>query len=263
MINQQRAKALLTDLLPRLNQLPFMPQACSRLISLLNEPEYVLDTIVETIDQDPVLVAHVLRVSNSSLFSPSEPIVATRIAAQMIGMERLRALASTVWVHRVFQANHHFCLGFDLQAEWQHAKQVVAEVERMAQQANVSPTLADAATSAAMLHDIGKILLAFNKPAVYIAALEEADNKPLWEAENQLIGFNHADVGSAMLEQWGLASDIVIAVRYHHQIEQQPLTQLNPAILVHLADCQVRKCDPSLQARGRYLSSLLKTKNGI
>ncbi|HHV16543.1 MAG TPA: HDOD domain-containing protein, partial [Gelria sp.] len=61
------------------------------------------------------------------------------------------------------------------------------------------------------------------------------DNISFIEAENKVLGFNHAEVGARVAEKWNLPPETVEAIQFHHSPEE---AQVNPRLtaIVHLAD---------------------------
>jgi HD-like signal output (HDOD) protein len=106
--------------------------------------------------------------------------------------------------------------------------------------------LAETAFTAGMLHDLGKLLLAANAPDAYRLILAEAaeSHQPIWQVEQEDLGFTHAELGACMLGIWGIALPVVDAVAWHHRPGGSANSQASPVMLVHLADCKVRNLPP-------------------
>jgi HD-like signal output (HDOD) protein len=94
------------------------------------------------------------------------------------------------------------------------------------------------AFSAAILHDIGSVLLATSLPEFYPPALAcaRSDGIPLHVAEQRVHGFTHAEAGGYLLALWGLPSAIVEAVAHHHHPSRAHEDSFRAAGAVHVAD---------------------------
>ena len=100
----------------------------------------------------------------------------------------------------------------------QHAHSVAAAASAL----TAKTPLADDAMLAGLLHDIGYWILAQECTEDLSRAVELArsSNIPLHEAETQIIGASHAEIGAYLLGLWGLPYSVVEAVAHHHQPER-------------------------------------------
>jgi HD-like signal output (HDOD) protein len=115
-----------------------------------------------------------------------------------------------------------------------------------------------------LLHDVGRLVLAANLPEDFERAHRLALEKQIvhWEAEREVFGTTHAEVGAYLLGLWGLPETIVEAVAYHHTPARCPhpgsamLTALHVASVLAAAmpghDAPLHCGEPALD----YLASL-------
>jgi putative nucleotidyltransferase with HDIG domain len=96
-------------------------------------------------------------------------------------------------------------------------------------------------STAALLHDIGKVLVRVSLSADYdqIIRIVEERGCSFREAEIAVLGVDHADIGSWLSEEWGLPERLIIPVSYHHEPERAPKFKERVAV-VHIADSLVR-----------------------
>ena len=74
--------------------------------------------------------------------------------------------------------------------------------------------------SAALMHDIGKIVLVNAFPERYQNLLNQtADGHEIWQAELEEFGAAHQGIGAYLLDLWGLPAEIIEAVASHHSFE--------------------------------------------
>jgi HD-like signal output (HDOD) protein len=110
---------------------------------------------------------------------------------------------------------------------------------RIAFRLPAAPHTRDIAVMAALVHDVGKLVLATRSPRHFARALAEATREqvPLFAAEKQLMGVSHAEVGAYLLGIWGLPSPVVEAVAHHHTPDSGPLEGVFDAVgIVHIAN---------------------------
>jgi HD-like signal output (HDOD) protein len=120
----------------------------------------------------------------------------------------------------------------DLQAHSQLAAKIAIRLP-------AAPHTRDIAVMAALVHDVGKLVLATRSPRHFARALAEATREqvPLFAAEKQLMGVSHAEVGAYLLGIWGLPSPVVEAVAQHHTPESALSEGTLDAVgIVHIAN---------------------------
>jgi HD-like signal output (HDOD) protein len=90
---------------------------------------------------------------------------------------------------------------------------------------------------AGILHDVGKLVLYLRAPEEVRQALEEARsaNLLLHQAERQVMGFDHAQVGEALLDLWNMPASLREAVHFHHNPRRATRFPVETAA-VHTAD---------------------------
>ncbi len=90
---------------------------------------------------------------------------------------------------------------------------------------------------AALLHDIGKLVLNTYLSETYEEILEKVEQERLSfiQAEEAVLGFDHALVGARICEKWNLPAELVEAIAFHHQPEKAPSNSKLVAI-THIAD---------------------------
>jgi len=99
---------------------------------------------------------------------------------------------------------------------WNHSLAAAVASQSIANPAEINT---DLAFTAALLHDIGKVVLAHAVPQETAAAITQAQekNQPRYLAERAILKTDHAAVGAKLLERWGFPRNISAAVRFHHE----------------------------------------------
>ena len=210
-----------------------------RIIELLRDSKSSLKMVADLIKQDPALMAQLLKIVNSVVFGLSQPIHNVSEAVVMLGTMRLQALVTSAWAFSLI--DDETCPGFSPEREWNHAVAVTARTQALAEEHGASELDTDLMFIAAMLHDIGKLLLAANIPMDYSQVITAAKNssQPLWKVESSMFNFHHGEVGGCMLGLWGLPLPVVEAVLLHHSPDLPREPHPSIAALVQMADEQV------------------------
>jgi putative nucleotidyltransferase with HDIG domain len=230
--------------LPRLQTIPTLPAAHQRVVEALQDPNYSADNVARLMSRDIALTTNLFKTVNSAAFGLGQPIQSVQDAVTYLGVQRLQALVLSAWAFKFI--DEKTCPGFDPQKEWEHAMAVATGAQDLARELGVPAAMREAAFTAGILHDVGKLLLAANAPDAYKLILADAagGDKPLWQVEKEDMGFSHAEIGGCMLGIWGMPLPVLEAVAWHHQPSLAAEKQLSALTLVHLANCKVRGIEP-------------------
>jgi putative nucleotidyltransferase with HDIG domain len=214
---------------PELEALPVVAQ---RVLTIVRDERTTIDAIAQLLGTDQALASAVLRHANSGKAMPNRRIASLREAIARIGQ---RALAEVLI---------RACAGPMLdrglppyalprRVAWRHAATASVAANSLARTLKVcSP---EEASIAGLLHDVGKMVLTSMCPEAAAEAVSIARSRRLtvWQAEQQVFGFDHGAVGAALLRSWDLPERVIDAVASHHEPEKST----NPlATIVYLAD---------------------------
>ena len=207
-----------------------MPSNVTRILKEIDDPNITLTIISEYIGLDQALAALVLQMSNSVALGYGRTCSNLREAVMRIGLKRLKSLllASAAAGPLNKSLAGYRLGGGDL---WNHALSVAVASELLAKM--VSYRDSEEAYVSGLLHDLGKLLLDqyvltdYSKIVSYIQQYK----MPLWEAEEKLIGIDHARVGGLICERWQFPVVLVDAIRYHHYPAMAGANHQLPAIV--------------------------------
>jgi putative nucleotidyltransferase with HDIG domain len=208
------ANPKLKNLITRMNSLPSAPAALSDLVRILRSAVASIRDAADLVAGDMALSAKVLQLVNSAFFGTRRQIVSPREAVAYIGVESLRTLALSVGAFSGFAGGESRL--FSLDALQAHAAAVARIAGKIVQVEKAPTSVQDETITAGLLHDVGKLVLASNFPEDYEKALAEAGSMPLCDAERDVFGATHAEVGAYLLWLWGLPDAVVEAAAFHH-----------------------------------------------
>lgn len=100
------------------------------------------------------------------------------------------------------------------------------------------PDAVKLAFTGGVLHDIGQDALALAAPEAYseVVRRTKAGEATLLEAEQAVLGTDHARAGAFLLGLWGLPQPLVDLVAYHHQPAMGGTGGVTPLAAVHVAN---------------------------
>ena len=213
------------------NDLPALPAIVADLIDAIDRQDANLDFLAGKLARDQALAAKVLRLANSSFYGLQRKVTTIHDAIMVLGFGSIRTLVTAAAVTGVFKGADRSV--FDFEAFWRHCIGVALAAKALAQRLDVN---ADSAFTAGLLHDIGRLVLATRFPQHYQAAMSfrKASDCHVIEAENTVLGVNHAIVGHALAQRWRFAPVIQDAIADHHAGGDTEAISLTD--IIHIAD---------------------------
>ena len=215
---------------------------------LLTEQRYTAQ-IAEIIRRDPSLTSRLLRLVNSVYFGLNTPINSIEEAVFYLGVRQIRQLAMVTPVIEDFQRLTHQC-NFPWREFWQHCIGTAIMTREVT--SNVPGPTEDSDYVAGLVHDVGKIVMAWTFPDHFaeIHNRAQAGAQPISELEDEILGVNHSELGALYLERHRLPELMIHSARYHHCPEKAP--QFNHVIAaVQLSDLLLRA--ENIGRSGNYL----------
>ncbi len=194
--------------------LPALPQVAARVMQAINEPTVGVRDLEELISRDQAMTAKVLRIANSAFYGVRGEISTLSRAIVVLGFNTLRSIVFSI-VTEALHARRQSC--FKDQILWDHSLAVALAARTIATECRFAGH--EEAYVGGLLHDIGKVVLDANLPDRYLQVIERVYNESMSfiDAENEIFGFDHTDVGALVVDRWSLAPGLREAVRLHHQ----------------------------------------------
>ena len=210
----------LTALIEQANELEPLSPTSVRLAELISDPNYYLDDVVDLITYDQALTLKLLRTANSAASGTTERIGSVKEAINRMGVAQVLALTIASKVRPLLQAS---IPAYDLDegSLWQHSVTAAICLETL--QSRCKFGAPPEAFTAALLHDVGKLVMArFLDPEIvgFLRCAKEQDCLDEVEAETLLLSVHHAELGGVIAQHWNLPSRIVLGVTYHHNPDQ-------------------------------------------
>lgn len=249
-LRQRFAQCALTEQLVQLGTLPSAPLAHWEIMNEMQAPEPSIIRIGEIIEKDPGMSAKVLQIVNVHS-GPSLPISNITEAVEIIGLEHLQ---SFVLVSEMFSQASETTTSRNIALDvlWQHGLTVAEWAKTIAEIEMQSKETIDDAYTAGLLHEVGLLILASQMPDELSRASAHAEEHQLTlqQAEQDIFGVTHGELGGYLLDLWGLPESVVDAIAYHYAPSQQPDASyeeaaesgFTPVTAVHVANyfCEER-----------------------
>lgn len=240
----------LRQVVGQMGQLPVKPSVYARLLEVLQNPGSSMADAASVIEKDMSTSAKMLQVVNSAFFGLAKRVGDIRTAVSYLGLEMVKMLALSVEM-RESQGKLKPCPGFSLDAIQEHGLLAA----RLARRLLPDKLQAQDAFSAAMLEDVGILVLMSRMPDAFAQVVAEAreSSRALHAVETERVGVAHAEIGAYLLGIWGLPYPIVEAVAHHHHPGGSGATTFDVVAAVHVAGALVEEVQPV--DRGKHLGS--------
>ncbi len=212
-------------------QLPSPPAIAVTILNAVKKDETPLTALGDVIAKDPALTAKMLKIANSGIFYRKGNISNIQRAMVALGTDVIKNIALSFVITSDCRGTENS--GFNMDHFWQQSVAAAVSAELLArelkqQNENIFVT--------ALLKDIGILVLSQEKGDIYNRLISEVtDNCMLAEAENKLFGFNHGQVGYALLSHWNLSENICEPILYHANPDQAPEDSRHTASILFYA----------------------------
>ncbi|TVM15389.1 HDOD domain-containing protein [Oceanidesulfovibrio indonesiensis] len=195
-----------------------LPMVFHKLVDVVNDSRSSATDVAEIISNDMDLAARVLKVVNSPFYGLSVPIDSVSRAVAILGSNQLVSLAmgiSVVTHFRGISSQHISMEGF-----WKHSIAVGIGARLLGSYHKTPNT--ERFFVAGLLHDVGRLMMYKHLPGPMHDALDRADQSCclLLDAEKEILGFSHPELGAALLKEWRLPVSLERNVAGHHDIDK-------------------------------------------
>jgi putative nucleotidyltransferase with HDIG domain len=223
------------EVLDGVEELVSLPAACLRINEMVDDPTTSTDDVSQVITQDPALTARLLRIANSPFYGLASSVDTVARAVTVLGMRQVRDLALATTAVRAFEGIPNKLVS--MQSFWEHSIYCALAARTLAEDCLKSRR--ESVFVAGLLHDVGQLVLYNRLPDLSRQALEAVLDGPeeleSQEAERELMGFDHAEVGAELMRRWGLPENLRECVAFHHT-PQMAEHHAKEVAIVHIAN---------------------------
>ena len=222
-----------------IRNLPTLPVVAEKLGRAIRDPNSDARQVAKIIEDDPSMMARILKVVNSALYCATEPITSLHVAVARMGMNAINNIALSTSVFSTFGKASQ--TDFNREEFWRHCITTGIAVnvlhDRCLSQLSQRYER-DVLHLAGLLHDIGKIIFESYFHGDFLKSVEQcrALRVPLFQMELEIIGSDHAQVGAWLGQRWNLAEYLVEVIRWHHEPDNAKEQFRDLVMLCHAAN---------------------------
>jgi putative nucleotidyltransferase with HDIG domain len=197
-----------------------LPPVAAKILIMLKNEYIDVREIVKVLESDPSLTLKLLRVANSPLFATRAEIVSIHQAILTLGLNRLTNIVLGVSVYSKFLMNSNKKVADIMSKFWWHSSCTGIIAKVLAKKINRN--FKEMEFIGGLLHDIGKLAMIQFNPDKYLEVIELVETGKFTdiEAELQVFGTYHTEVGEHIAKLWKLPNELVSIIGYHHKIKK-------------------------------------------
>lgn len=231
-LGNERVRTILADV----DALPSLPEVYGRLEQELRKESPSLEYLGDVIEEDMGLSASLLKLVNSSFFGLRRHVASPHQAVVLLGTETVKSLMLIIELVKQFDVDKS--LEFSAPLLWQHCTHVGHLARCAASHFKADKDTMDHAFIGGLMHDVGKLVLLTRFASEYAQVLQHVREGELsvHDAEHEVFGATHAEMGAYLLALWGLPPAVVEAVQGHHDPKSTGDRVFSPLAAVHIGN---------------------------
>lgn len=222
-------------LVSKVNSFPTLPAVAIQVVRITSNPNSSAKDLMDIISPDVSLTTKLLKIANSPFYGLSREINSLQHAVTILGFKEVRNLVLSTVVFDSFK-NIRENAKFDIKKFWKHSficgltsNIIAAELKETSNEFFV----------AGLIHDIGKLVIYIALPTEFLKLIDITGPLKLkftaFQAEKEIIGMTHDEVGMGLLKKWSFPESLSNAVGFHHRPQESDKKSLLEFV-VHIAD---------------------------
>lgn len=212
------ASALDRKISDAVEKMPAFPKSVQKIFELTRDINCPPKDLVSVIENDPVVTVKILKVLNSAYYNWPSKITSINRSVVYLGINTIKNLVLSIAAMGMLPRENK--AGFDTHLYLLHSLTVAGVARALGARAGAGSDPTDCHV-AGLLHDFGKVVFAQFMPEESKAAMAlcEKSSMPLYLAEREIIGVDHAVVGALLAEKWQFPKSLADSIRFHHDGE--------------------------------------------
>jgi HD-like signal output (HDOD) protein len=200
-----------------IRRIPSLSTTVGKVLEICSRADASPNELNKVIALDPVLTGQVLKLINSAYYSLVNKVTSLTRAITMLGLNTVKNMAlSTAIIRTVSGAKKSKIL--PTKKFWAHSISVGVSAKILAQVKDIPLMEREEYFISGLLHDLGKI--PFDDDYIHVLGKAKREQIPLIEAERELLGIDHQEVGLMIAEKWKLNKAISSCIGNHHDLDQ-------------------------------------------
>lgn len=217
-----------------ISALPSLSAVLKRIFAVVEDSKSSALDITRALQLDPAITGKVLRLANCAYIGLPHTVSSIQNAVTLLGIRRIHSL---ILVSVLSSVKKNSCAPFPVISFWRHSVCTALIAEAIAKSLRRYDCAIDENElfSAAILHDIGKLIAATMEPESFIQLYKQSILRkvPFFAIEKGEAA--HCFLGGCYAEHWGFPNELKQCIQLHHE----PLSDKKLALrvsIIHVAD---------------------------
>jgi len=212
------------DLIKKAGDINVLPSVARKILDALGDDSFSINDMEHIIETDQALAVKVLKISNSALYGLSQEITSLQQALMVLGSKTIKSLVLSISTKSLYNK-----FGITEQKMWDHS--VGAAFASWLISTGHGKAVSDIAFIGGLMHDLGKVFMNNETPEAFAEVMMKTYNEGADSivAEEEVYGYNHAEIGATLAGKWGFPSLLVQLIGMHH-LHNKELEDINDAV---------------------------------
>jgi len=199
------------ELINKVGDLKVLPFVGRKVLETLNDEGSTIDDLSSIIEKDQTIAARVLKISNSAMYGLRHEVTSLHQAILILGFKTIRSLVLSVSTKGLYKN-----FGMKEKILWDHS--VGAAIAAKILSSGFGSEVGEVSFIGGLMHDFGKVVMNNETPDVFGEVIMRIYNEDIDStiAENEIYGFDHAEIGARVVEKWGFSPLLVSILEKHH-----------------------------------------------
>lgn len=219
--------------LNKIYNLPALPDIVTEALNLLNSKTTSNHQLIELISKEQSFVVKVLALANSPIYGLRKEVSTLDFAVMVLGYNELRHIVFVISFLESFRGSSS--KHFDQNLYWLHSFLTAKVSKRIAEDFGYGKS--GEAFVAGFLHDVGISIMHRYFKNLFVEILDMVNEKgfTFMQAEKEVLGMTHCEIGSYLMERWNLPVALQQSTQFHHDptgLEGDPML----SAIIHFSD---------------------------
>lgn len=229
-------------IISKIKNLPTIPDIAHKVVVLVGDEMTSAKDLCKLISYDQAISFRLLKVANSAYYGFSREVSSVQHAITVLGFDEVKRLSVGIAVVNFMRGATNID-PITLEEFWKHSVGCSLAAQIICKKIGKSDL--DLVYTASLLHDIGKVILTNFFTEEYKTVLERVKREEVStvDIEEEILGFNHADVGGWLSNKWSFPPSLSLPIMHHHRVEDADQENILQVSIVHLSDILCKKAN--------------------